>query len=135
MPAKGPYPMTHAEAAFDQAVEQLLDADATERLPVQLDTLRRLFVAILGDTMVDGYNVGPFDADELVRYAEMYGHPEGWIKRAQGAHQRAENAEQYVSALRAAIWGALVHFRDGRDAQALSLLNSKIPDGYQPAAA
>lgn len=39
---------------------------------------------------------GPFDADELVRWAETYGHPEGWAKRAQAAHNRAENAEAEV---------------------------------------
>lgn len=32
---------------------------------------------------------GPFDPDELVRWAETYGHPESWAKRAQQLH--AEN--------------------------------------------
>jgi hypothetical protein len=35
----------------------------------------------------------PFDAAELVRWAEMYGHPEEWAKLAQAAHARAESAE------------------------------------------
>lgn len=37
---------------------------------------------------------GPFDPDELVRWAEHYGHPEEWAKRAQAAHNRAENLEE-----------------------------------------
>lgn len=36
---------------------------------------------------------GPFDPDELVRWAESYGHPEEWAKRAQAAHGRAEKIE------------------------------------------
>lgn len=40
------------------------------------------------------------DPDELVRWAEMYGHPEGWAKRAQAAHIRAERAEAELAALR-----------------------------------
>lgn len=30
------------------------------------------------------------DRDDLLRWAEMYGHPEEWAKRAQAAHGRAE---------------------------------------------
>jgi hypothetical protein len=33
---------------------------------------------------------GPFDPDELVQWAEMYGHPETWAIRAKDAHARAE---------------------------------------------
>jgi len=35
----------------------------------------------------------PFNPDELVRWAETYGHPEEWAKLAQAAHARAESAE------------------------------------------
>lgn len=35
-------------------------------------------------------STGPYDGDELVRWAESYGHPEGWVKRAQAANYRAE---------------------------------------------
>jgi hypothetical protein len=31
-----------------------------------------------------------FDGVELIQWAEMYGHPEEWVKRAQAAHMRAE---------------------------------------------
>lgn len=34
------------------------------------------------------------DPDDLIRWAETYGHPEEWAKRAQGAHARAEKAER-----------------------------------------
>jgi hypothetical protein len=50
--------------------------------------------------------VGPFDADELVHWAELYGHPEDWAKRAQASHWRAEKAE--------ALLGRLVAASDGR---------------------
>ncbi len=43
----------------------------------------------------------PFDGDELVRWAELYGHPEEWAKKAQAAHMRAERAEIERDALRA----------------------------------
>ncbi|HUR86940.1 MAG TPA: hypothetical protein VMY78_16525 [Solirubrobacteraceae bacterium] len=44
---------------------------------------------------LDALDVGPFDPDELVQWAESYGHPESWAKRAQAAHARAEDlAEQ-----------------------------------------
>lgn len=39
---------------------------------------------------------GPFDPDELVRWAEMYGHPEEWCKRAQQAHGRAERLQEAI---------------------------------------
>jgi hypothetical protein len=32
--------------------------------------------------------------DELVRWAETYGHPEEWAQKAKAAHARAEHAEQ-----------------------------------------
>lgn len=35
-----------------------------------------------------------FDAEELLRWAETYGHPEEWAKRAQAAHTRGEEAEE-----------------------------------------
>lgn len=38
--------------------------------------------------------LGPFDSADLVRWAEMYGHPEEWVKRAQSAHGRAERAQR-----------------------------------------
>lgn len=37
-----------------------------------------------------------FDPDELVRYAESYGHPEEWIKKAQGLHAKVEKLEAEV---------------------------------------
>lgn len=33
---------------------------------------------------------GPFDADDLVRWAENYGHPETWAKKAQQLHGQNE---------------------------------------------
>jgi len=35
-----------------------------------------------------------FDAEELLRWAETYGHPEEWAKRGMAAHTRAEEAEE-----------------------------------------
>lgn len=43
-------------------------------------------------------NVGPFNGDELVRWAETYGDPEDWAKRAQAAHTKAEH--YYETAVR-----------------------------------
>lgn len=40
-----------------------------------------------------------FDADELLRWAETYGHPEDWAKRAQAAHARAERLAEQLAAL------------------------------------
>lgn len=34
-----------------------------------------------------------FDPYELVRWAEIYGHPEEWAQKAKAAHLRAEKAE------------------------------------------
>lgn len=42
----------------------------------------------------------PFDPDELVGYAERYGHPEEWIKKAQGLHAKVEKLEAEKAALR-----------------------------------
>lgn len=36
------------------------------------------------------FNRGPFDPDELVRWAENYGHPEEWAKKAQALHGQNE---------------------------------------------
>lgn len=38
-----------------------------------------------------------FDGVELVRWAETYGHPEEWAKKAQQAHNRAEAAEERLA--------------------------------------
>lgn len=35
-------------------------------------------------------DVGPYDPEELVRWADSYGHPEQWAKRAQQAHGKAD---------------------------------------------
>lgn len=45
-------------------------------------------------------DTGPFDADELIRWAEHYGHPEGWAKKAQALHGKVENLEAEVSRLK-----------------------------------
>jgi hypothetical protein len=44
---------------------------------------------------------GAFDPDELVQWAETYGHPEVWANRAHAAHARAERAESRLAALEA----------------------------------
>ena len=41
-----------------------------------------------------------WDGEELVRWAERYGHPEGWVKRAQAAHNRAENLYRDLETVR-----------------------------------
>jgi len=43
---------------------------------------------------------GPFDPDEIVAWAEAYGHPEDWAHRAQAANERAERALQACEQLR-----------------------------------
>jgi hypothetical protein len=37
---------------------------------------------------------GPFDPDELVRWAEMYGDPEQWAKKAQRLHGEVERLRE-----------------------------------------
>lgn len=37
---------------------------------------------------------GPFEPDELIAWAENYGHPEAWAKRAQAAHAKVEKLEK-----------------------------------------
>ncbi len=37
-------------------------------------------------------------ATDLLRWAEMYGEPEDWVKRAQAAHMRAERAATLTDA-------------------------------------
>ena len=39
---------------------------------------------------------GPFDPGELVRWAETYGHPETWAKKAQQLHARVEAKERVI---------------------------------------
>lgn len=47
-----------------------------------------------------------FDPDELVRYAERYGHPEEWIKKAQELHGKVERLEgELVQARCQHEWG------------------------------
>jgi hypothetical protein len=40
----------------------------------------------------------PFHGDELVEWAEKYGHPEEWVKKAQGLHGRVEKLEAALEA-------------------------------------
>lgn len=47
----------------------------------------------------DYIDAGPFDADELVRWAEMYGHPEGWAKKAQSLHAKNENLREALQSI------------------------------------
>lgn len=44
-----------------------------------------------------------FDPDDLVRWADMYGHPEEWAKRAQAASGRAEKHAARVDVLERAL--------------------------------
>lgn len=55
---------------------------------------------LLGVYAPKGY---PFDPDELVRHANMYGHPEEWIKKAQELYARVEKLEAENEKLRASI--------------------------------
>jgi hypothetical protein len=43
------------------------------------------------------------DVAELVAWAENYGHPEQWAKRAMAAHNRAENLVEERDRYRAAL--------------------------------
>lgn len=43
---------------------------------------------------------GPFDGEDLVRWATMYGHPEQWAKLAQASHIRAERTGAELARLR-----------------------------------
>lgn len=40
------------------------------------------------------------EAQELLNWVEMYGHPEEWVKRAQAAHNRAENLYRDLETVR-----------------------------------
>lgn len=46
-----------------------------------------------GESWVDGVEPKPFDADELVQWAESYGHPETWAKKAQDLHGKVDAAQ------------------------------------------
>lgn len=46
---------------------------------------------------------------ELIRWAERYGDPEVWVKRAQAAHVRAEAAGITAARLRAALERLQIH--------------------------
>lgn len=67
------------------------------------DDLQRQRDAIHPDDS-DYVGRGPFDGDELVTWAENYGHPEGWAKKAQDLHAKVDrlvptmNAAQTVTA-------------------------------------
>jgi hypothetical protein len=39
-------------------------------------------------------DAGPFDPDDLVRWATTYGHPEGWAKKAQSLHAENERLRE-----------------------------------------
>lgn len=41
---------------------------------------------------------GPFDPDELVRWADLYGHPEEWAQTAQRLHRKVESLEAKLAA-------------------------------------
>jgi hypothetical protein len=58
--------MSAALTAFDQAAEQLLDADAEGRLPAILATLRRLFEAELTDVELQAWAERMKDALERI---------------------------------------------------------------------
>lgn len=53
--------------------------------------------------IADGADCGPYDPDELVRWAETYGHPEHWAKSAQAAHARAERLHTVLAEAAALI--------------------------------
>lgn len=56
----------------------------------------------------------PFDPADLVRWAEDYGHPEEWAKRAQAAHNRAEGLAEEIDRLRVDLqW--LLQFARGNE--------------------
>jgi hypothetical protein len=42
----------------------------------------------------------PFDADELLRWAEMYGDPEEWAQKAKALHTRMESLQATVRNIR-----------------------------------
>jgi hypothetical protein len=46
------------------------------------------------------YDDGLYFPEELMDYAERYGHPEEWIKKAQELHGKVERLEAEKAALR-----------------------------------
>lgn len=48
----------------------------------------------MSDPHPQHFDSGPFDPDELVRWAEMYGHPELWCQKAQALHVRLERLRE-----------------------------------------
>lgn len=48
---------------------------------------------------------GPFDPEELVRWAELYGNPEGWAKKAQDLCRENEKLQAQLHVLRAGAEG------------------------------
>lgn len=55
--------------------------------------------------------MGPFDPAELVQWADTYGHPEEWAKRAQAAHMRAEQLEEKLAATQQDAHRECDHYR------------------------
>lgn len=55
---------------------------------------------------------GPFDPDDLVRWAETYGDPEWWANRAQQLHRRLEDADRRHVERMAPVVEALADARD-----------------------
>jgi hypothetical protein len=77
-----------------------------QREPRDKDELTRIMGAVDCDGTLDCaaefhihgcFAAGPFDPQELARWAEHYGHPEGWAKKAQQLH--AENERLRMSLL------------------------------------
>lgn len=84
---------------FEVTISFLVDSDDPAVIEAERSRVWALMHGPVCDQLVEmvdsgaGDDTGPFDPDELVQWAEMYGHPEGWAKRAQSAHMRAERAE------------------------------------------
>lgn len=53
---------------------------------------------------------GPFDPDELVRWAETYGDPEEWAQKAKAAHIRAEEAERLLTESERSVGRIIEHY-------------------------
>lgn len=55
---------------------------------------------VISGPSVSVEKIEPFNVDELVRYAEMYGHPKEWIKKDQELHAKVEKLEGELERLK-----------------------------------
>jgi hypothetical protein len=84
------------EEAFDYSVTASTEFDPTmTRARIHTVHVERASDPLIPDGSpieISAPMEGPFDPDELVRWAETYGHPEEWAQKAKAANEHLEEA-------------------------------------------